>query len=206
MKLEFDLELLELALNKGIDLAKEELFFLENKHFSELQRVFREKEDILEFLTWYQPLIVTYLKLHKDQLASMENLALRITHLSKLAGKELDKKFPKYKNIIGNDLSSTITIFNDSNEEMKDKVEILFQKDSEERPSTIAQLLEEFTKSLENNFNRINHYLEISNLKMQFLQDFLKNPNQNNLPYVKEGQKKNTTYSNIESFIITEEV
>jgi hypothetical protein len=201
MKLEFDLELLELALTRAIELCFLEINLLSSKDNKEkLQKLFTEKEDLLEFFTWHQAIIVSYLKLHKNQLKDFISLGLRLQNLDQLAQEKIKAKIPLQNKVFGQDLVSSITIFPE--EDSQEKVELVFLKDTKERPSRIGQLFKELIKSLENNFNTIQNKMEMKELEMNLLQKVAKELSVKTTTGYNRPGRNDKTYSGAFSVII----
>ena len=68
-KLHFDLNLLEFALRRTIEICNTESGILTSRaniNTEELDKIYAEKEDLMNFIDWHKPLIVRYIKMHKN--------------------------------------------------------------------------------------------------------------------------------------------
>ncbi len=160
-KIYFDLNLLEMALTKVIEVLNLESEILRsnlNVDPQQLNMICDQKEDIMNFIDWHIPIIVRYIKVHKDamdDIDDLKNLAVRASMMNKELHDSLKNKLPfDNKNVIGNDKRSSITIIH-TEEESKEVLEVIFTNDSEDMPKIISSLLKEMMISLEINFNKI---------------------------------------------------
>lgn len=160
-KIYFDLNLLEMALTKVIEVLNFESEILSsnlNVDPQQLNMICEQKEDIMNFIDWHIPIIVRYIKVHKDDMDDTEdlkNLAVRASMMDNEVHTSLKKKLSFHKtDVIGNDKTSSITVIN-TDEQTKALLEVIFENDSEEMPKKIASLLKEMMISLEINFNKI---------------------------------------------------
>jgi len=160
-KIYFDLNLLEIALTKAIEILNLESEILSsnlNVDPQQLNMICDQKEDIMNFIDWHIPIIVRYIKVHKDamdDIDDLKNLAVRASMMNKELHDSLKNKLPfDNKNVIGNDKRSSITIIH-TDEQTKALLEVIFTNDSEDMPKIISSLLKEMMISLEINFNKI---------------------------------------------------
>jgi hypothetical protein len=160
-KIYFDLNLLEMALTKAIEILNLESEILSSKlnvNPQQLNIICDQKEDIMNFIDWHIPIIVRYIKVHKDamdDIDDLKNLAVRAGMMNKELHDSLKNKLPfDNKNVIGNDKRSSITIIH-TEEESKEVLEVIFTNDSEDTPKIISSLLKEMMTALEINFNKI---------------------------------------------------
>lgn len=153
----FDLKLLEMALQKSIELCNAESDLLNNKlkiSQDALNEISQEKEDVMNFIEWHIPLIVRYIKMHKNNFHDdISNLAERTKLIHAAAQNEIQKKLPKQK-VIGNTKTSTMTILS-QNFKNKQIVNVTFVNDTNDMPVTIERLLKEMISALEINFHKI---------------------------------------------------
>lgn len=160
-KITFDLNLLELALNKAIEVMNAESDLL-SKRFNikveELEKISSEKEDIMNFIDWHIPIIVRYIKMHKgdlDDISDLSNLAIRAETINDSAKSVLQRKANLIeKKALTRQKVSTITVIS-AKMEQKPILEAVFINDSDEMPKKITCLLKEMFSALENNFNKL---------------------------------------------------
>ena len=157
-KINVDLNLLELALVKAIEVLKTEsnLLMKINVKGDELEKIASEKEDVMNFIEWHIPIIVRYIKIHKgdlDDIDDLANLAIRSKAINKIAQESIKPKIEN-KAMIGNQKISTITIFGQDNSK-KPLLDIIFKNDNEDMPKRLTMLLKDMFLELETNFNRL---------------------------------------------------
>lgn len=153
----FDLSLLEIALQKAIELCNAESEMLSSKlnvKLNELERISDEKIDVMNFIDWHIPIIVRYINMHKDEIDSASEIIPLATRCKIVNDIAINEMKTKYQPVIGNDKVSTITILN-CEDEPKSLLELVFLNDSEKMPSKISSLLKEMIQALENNFHKI---------------------------------------------------
>jgi hypothetical protein len=161
-KITFDLELLQFALSKAIEILNNESKLVTttfNVKPQDLDRLASEKEDVMNFIDWHIPIIVRYIKMHKgdlDDIQDISNLAIRANVINKSVQEEIQKniKLPQ-KNTIGQQKVSSITLIESKPSQDRELIDILFVNDSDEMPKTITRLLKEVFVALEDNFNKL---------------------------------------------------
>lgn len=161
-KITFDLELLQLALSKAVEILNNESKLVTatfNVKPQDLDRLASEKEDVMNFIDWHIPIVVRYIKMHKydlDDIEDISNLAIRASTINKSVQEELQRnlKLPD-KNTIGQQKVSTITLIESKASKDKELIDILFINDSDEMPKIITKLLKEVFMALEENINKL---------------------------------------------------
>lgn len=189
-KLHFDLNLLKFALEKAIELCNLESKIFKSKidvKVEELDRICQEKEDLINFIEWHIPLIVRYIKIHKDDLDDIDdlrNLGSRADAMTKgLQPPSLKQNLSvNDEKAIGNDKVSTITII-DTNKQQKKILEVVFENDSDVMPKNLSSLLKEMMGALEQNFNILSARKTFNDYLLNLMSDVMKTENNKNTNY-----------------------
>lgn len=159
-KIIFDLALLELALRKAIEILNAESDLLSEKinvKIDQLDKLAKDKEDIMQFIEWHIPIIVRYVKIHQndmDDIQDIFDLATRAQAMNKAAQEEIQKKVKFQPGRRSFEKASTITVMSGA-AKAEPVLEAVFVNDSEEMPKKISTLLKAMLKALENGFNKM---------------------------------------------------
>jgi hypothetical protein len=209
-KLHFDLNLLEFALRKTIEICNAEseiLTKIADINVETLEEIYEEKEDLMNFIDWHIPLIVRYIKMHKndlDDIADIYNLAIRASAMNATYNtatiKMLSSKQPNQ--VIGNDKISTLTIMHDV-DGLKTILDIIFINDTDEMLNTISRLMQDMLVALEINANKIAARKNVNDQILTLMSDTLKvakkqkesyNPRRKKIP-VYSGNDESVIYN-----------
>jgi hypothetical protein len=193
-KITFDLKLLEFALNKAIEILTYESVLVStrlNVKAEELEKISSEKEDIMNFIDWHIPLIVRYIKMHKEDndLSDISQLALKADIINKNVQEELHKKVkPPQQQSIGQQKISTITLVSNEKEE-KPLIDVIFVNDSDSMPKTITKLLKELVAELESNINKLSVRKKLNEQIFNIVTETIKSDNK--VSYSPKRKKEN---------------
>jgi len=157
-KITFDLNLLELALDKAIENLQTEskLLMQINIKPDDLDRVANEKDDIMNFIEWHIPIIVRYIKMHKkdlDDINDLSQLYIRSKALNQTAQANIQEKI-NIKSQITTGMVSTISIIAPQSNNQP-PLDIMFINDSIETPKRLTNLLKNLFSELENNLHKL---------------------------------------------------
>ncbi len=209
-KLHFDLNLLEFALRRIIEICNAESEILTSRaniNTEELDKIYAEKEDLMNFIDWHKPLIVRYIKMHKNDLddaADISNLAIRAMAMNSTYN-TLKMPLPlKSSQVIGNDKISTLTIMHPG-EELKTILEVVFINDTDEMIKTISRLIADMQKALEDNLNKIAARKYIGDQILTAISDTLKAAKKAKGSYSSRRSQNRVHSANDESVIIDED-
>ncbi len=208
-KIHFDLNLLEFALSKTIEICNLESEILSSKikiDVEDLDKIYQEKEDLMNFIDWHIPLIVRYIKMHKNDLDDaddIKNLAIRAMAMNATAYNALktSTQLPiQSSEVIGNDKVSTITIMHAENDIQK-VLEVFFINDSDDMVKIISKLLKEMISALEVNFNKISARKHLNDQILILMSDALTFAKKQKESY-NPKRKKDTVHSCNDEYVI----